>query len=496
MTPLPRITDGGRCSALVFVILLGIAQAASLGAVAFGTRAAFSALHGGIGPGPEVLVTLAAGGIAGALLHLAARVQAERLGQRYVADLRRVLYRHIAGMDAETLQGRRLGMLSMRFVGDLSAAKGWVAMGVTRGLAAVAVLPGAIIAIWLVSPRLAPVALLPLLLAVVVTAAVALGLADRHRGLRRRRAAIAGDMMERIALAPQLDLAGRTAQELDRLAGASRALEAEAASRAARAGLLRALPAMGAALAGVAVLGSAARMGVPAAEVAAMLATLSILMFPLGDLAGVWDRWCAWRIARERCISLLSLPSKARRAQASGAVSLALEGLGSVPPGALAVVSGASPGPALRSAAAQGGAMGVNYGLPPGKLPRIAYISDRAMILRGSLRRALTMGVDPRPHPHAIRKAARQFGLSGLLDRMGSTRSRVAEGGRGLSHTERLAVEMTRAALMRPDLVVIDHPGILPQDPLLARLARATGATILIGQEADGPLRLSLAPPA
>lgn len=491
MTDLPRIRDKGRAAGLALVTALGVAQAAALSAVAFATRSAFGALHSGAPLPVTMLALLAAGGIASALLHLAARVAGERMGQHYIADLRHTLYRHIAGMSVETLASRRVGALSMRFVGDLSAARLWVSTGVTRGIASIAVLPGAVVAMWLVSPALAPAALIPLAITGVVAVGIASALQDRHRGLRRRRAAIAGDMMERIAIAPQLDLAGRTGQELARLDDNGRALTGDAASRALRAGLLRALPAIGAALSGVAVLATAMRHALPAAEVAAMLAALSILMMPLGDLAGVWDRFCAWRIARERCRALLALPSTTRAPQRSGAVRLSIEGLGDVPAGSTAILSGRSASIALRSVAAQGGDRIVDYGLPVGQLPQIAYVTDRAVILRGSLRLALTIGVSPRPDPRTIRKVARGFGLTPLLERLGSTRHRIAEGGHDLSPIERLGVEMTRAALMRPDLVVIDHPLIAQNDPRLARLADMTGATLIVGHETDGPLCLT-----
>lgn len=489
MSDLPRLCAEGRGRRFALVLALGLAQAALLAVVAIATRHAFTALHAGQPISGGVLAGLTAGG-AGALVNLWASVQAERLGQSYGLSLRRTLYRHIAGMDPQALARRTLGGLSLRFVGDLSAAQGWFGGGLAQGLAALIVLPGGVAAMFFLSPPLAWATLLPLGLAAALTLACAAGLGPRHQRLRRRRSRIASSMVERIALAPALDLAGRTPRELARLDAQGAALVDDAAARRARVGLLRALPAIGMAIAGAAVVWTASARATPAAEVAAVLAALSLLHAPLRDLAAMWDRRCAWQAARLRCQALLRLPSQPRRIRPRGAaVPVQITGF-DTSTGPLSARIGSSqigiiraaPDDALavaRRLAGLSGSAGVTYDGAP-DLPRIALVAEAAPILRGSLRRNLALGGGPRPGGRELRARAREFGLETILARHGGLRGQIAEGGRDLPSDASLSLQLARAALTGPDLIVLHHPALRPEDPRLSALHRRTGATIVV----------------
>jgi ABC-type uncharacterized transport system fused permease/ATPase subunit len=129
-------------------------------------------------------------------------------------------------------------------------------------------------------------------------------------------------------------------------------------------------------------------------------------------------------------------------------------------------------------------------------LPRVAHLGARPPILRGSLRRTLTLGLAPRPATKEITRAARDFGLSPLLSRIGGTRGRV-EGPDALSEGETLRLALARVALARPDLVVIDN-ATLRADPdaaaLLALLRERAPATMVTvgGPPMRGEVRVAL----
>ncbi|MDB6452601.1 ATP-binding cassette domain-containing protein [Falsirhodobacter sp. 20TX0035] len=497
---MPKIAAEGRAGSLRIIALLGILQGVALGLVAWATRGAFSALAAGMMPPPVVFAGLVSGGAAVAALHLRQRVRAERLGQSFAASLRRNLYAHIAGMSRSDLSARRMGHLSLRFVGDLSAAREWAGAGVAQSVSAVFVLLAAVAAFVLLVPALALAGLAPMAVFLLIAVVLAAGLGSRHRVLRRRRGRIAAAMMERVALAPELDLAARTSQELKQLDHQSRHLATAAVDRRRQIEVMRLLPHLGSVCGGGLILWTAARLRVPPAEAAAALAILSIIALPLRDLTGIWDRWCAWSVTRAACERLFASDSALRSIQPRGrAVPVQFDGRLAggarasvdIPAGALAVLAG-PPGSGKSALArvlagqdrpAEGEVL---YGPTAGTLPRILHVSSAPLVLKGSLRRALTIGISPRPDPKHIRKVARAYGLGPLLDRRGSTKTRILEGGQDLSLQEQLALGLARAALSKPDLVVIDHPAARgADDPMLLRLYDDCGATMLITKQEE-----------
>ncbi len=124
------------------------------------------------------------------------------------------------------------------------------------------------------------------------------------------------------------------------------------------------------------------------------------------------------------------------------------------------------------------------------KRPMTVYVGSRSPILQGSLRRALTLGISPRPDDAAVEARARNFGLGPLIERLGGLDARVGEGGRTLSDGETLRVHLARAELSAPDLLVVDAPGV-GSDPELRRsfasLVRNGAATTLVAASEAAP---------
>jgi ABC-type transport system involved in cytochrome bd biosynthesis fused ATPase/permease subunit len=274
-------------------------------------------------------------------------------------------------------------------------------------------------------------------------------------------------------------------------------VEAVAVARATRVGLVRLVPQAGAAVGAAAVLWTSGAGGIAPATAAAGLSVLAILVLPMREFATAWDAYCGWTAARDRALVLLALPSRRREVVPRGhPVLLVLDALilgaaqisVAVRPGGVLAIEG-PPGSGKSQLAgiiagldrAEGGR--VLYDGDEAPLPRIAALTDRPAILQGSLRRALTLGIAPRPPATEVRRVARAFGLSALVNHGGLTDFRVGEAGRTLSPGQALRVELARIVLARPDLVVLDSPALAaePDAPaLVARLRAETDATLVV----------------
>lgn len=506
MSRLPGIFDEGRATGVALVAALAVAQAAAAGVAAFATRDVFLAFKTTSAATPlDSLALIVAAGAAIALLRVAERTIAEGVGQSYAASLRKTLFRHLTRMPAADLSRRRVGGLAIRFVGDLAAVKAWVSQGVARLISASIVLPGALAALAFLNPMLAGAVAAPLLLALAVMAGLAPGLGPLHRRLRSRRARLAADVSERIPVAPELRLLGRSARELDRLDKGARSLRRAAVARARASAMLRAVPEIGATLAGSALLLTAFMTGATSAEAAGALAVLAILTLPLRDLANVWDRRRAWEVARDKCRQILDAPLLEDRpatepSNVGGPARLtfdrvsagALQGVSTNAEAGdtIAVVGPNGAGKSTLLALAAGLAqaedglvtldgLDIRSFTPAQRCESVAYIGPRSPILKGSLRRALTLGVEPRPDDETIEATARAYGLGAVLARLGGLDGRLAEAGRNLSSGEARRLHLVRAALAKPRLLLLDEP-----DDALDLEGRACVERLLAGNRA------------
>ena len=223
-------------------------------------------------PSRETILLLSFAGILGGISIIFGGRFAEQLGQSYTVALRARLYEHIAGFSRADLENKRLGGLSLRFVGDMSAAREWAGQGVATLVSAAVVLPAALVTLWILEPLLAQITLLVIAGCAFVSVVSVLKLPVQHRDLRSKRGALAVNSIERIAVAPELDLAGRTPQEVASLSRQGAELAERATRRATHFSVLKAIPGIGAGIAGAAFLAVAAHNGIAAATIAASLA--------------------------------------------------------------------------------------------------------------------------------------------------------------------------------------------------------------------------------
>jgi ABC-type multidrug transport system fused ATPase/permease subunit len=504
MRLLPPLATRDRILDAVLVVLCGIAQAAALAVAAFATRDAFAALHQGQPIGLRTILELGLAGVFGALCLLVSRRRAEALGQSYAICLRRILYRQIARLPKSRHDERRVGALSLRFVGDLSAARLWFGRGLPDVLSAAVVLPGALAILFVLDPALAVAGSLPLGGALVLMAAIAWHLERRHRTLRRRRASIAIGMIERIAIAPHLDLMGRTTKELRALDEQGTALRADAVARRGRTVGLQAVLQVGLAFAGLVMLWTAGRNGVAPATVAASLSVIALVALPMQDLGGAWDRYCAWRVAREKALRLLAEPTlKRRSAAAHAAATVSVTGTidetpidFEAPPGEVTILRNPLANRIAQCISGLDHQPGLKVSFDgKARRPRIAHIGDDHIGLQGSLRRSATLMSRKRPDDARIREVLEAFGLGTLLGKPRGLDQRLAENGRGLAPEQSLRLDLARAVLGEADIIVIASlrwAAEPERDILLRGLGDLTPATIILANLQNTPTSLRI----
>ena len=511
MSRLPALGADGRARSIAVVALLALGQAAAAGVAAFATRDVFAALGEAAAiPPTTALLLLAASGLGLAALRIAERVRAERLGQDYAATLRLALFRHVAKLPASEVARRRAGALALRFVGDLQAVRGWISSGVARLISSAIVLPATVLVLFALNPVLAAAAAGPLLLGLLAMALAGPALGPAHHRLRERRARLAADMGERLPHGPELRLLGRVKLETQRLERRTAGLVEAAVARAHRLAALQAIPDVVAATAAAALLFAAWRTGAASAEAAGALAALGLATHPLRALAGVWDRRRAWVVARDKCEEVLAARPVAREPDtdaeatvdgpalafaevqmrrdaprvtiaAGDGEKVAVVGPNGAGKSTLLALAAGLEGPASGRVAIAGrdvGGLGARE-----RAERIAFAGPRSPILKGTLRRALTMGCAPPPNDAEIAAMAERAGLGAVLARLGGLDGKVREGGRNLSAGEARRVLLVRALLGDVELLLLDEPDDA-LDPagnaLSADLVRAHPATTLV----------------
>ncbi|MEM7683473.1 MAG: ABC transporter ATP-binding protein [Pseudomonadota bacterium] len=477
MSGFPAIVANGRGRFLILVVLTALLQALAAACAAIATRDIFATFlaHDETRPVGAFLV-LAGSGLAIAAGRIGQATLGERLGQSFAGELRDRLFTQFSQMPRLDVQNQRRGGLALRFVGDLSAIRGWVGDGLPKAFASGFVLPAACMAGFLLHPMLGAVLCGCVCFALLVLALAARRLRPLHQALRRRRARLSADMSERAPQAPDLRLIGRMAQERARLRVQTQALTDAATARRRAGAIMRAVPDVVAAAAAALVLAVSLDLDLPTSLAAGGLAAAAIVVTPLRDLALISDRYSAFYVARTKCIRVFKRPILSEAADTPVDTSLTFREVShgplqnvsfTVPPGGTFILrgsNGSGKSTLLRLAAGleepgQGHTLiGAEPAVRAAPQSRVCLIDSHTPILAGSLRRSLTLGARKRPPDARIRDVAVAFGLASLLCRLGGLNGKISELGRNLSEGERWRVLLVRARLAKARIILLDCP--------------------------------------
>ncbi|WP_199315969.1 ABC transporter ATP-binding protein [Tolypothrix sp. FACHB-123] len=490
---IPRILSGIRIWLLSRLVMNGFFQAIATLANAFLVELAFDKIITAVDPSFnqkiwQIGLGLVAAAVVTALLRMMERTDAERIGQEYVYELRMILYDRLMNLSPRTLQSRTQGGIMLRFVSDLSAIRQWVSLGLARLVVAITAAIASLLALSLVNTRLAFTVAVILTIGTVSAFRLSQKMRTTAKEARNRLSRLAGNINEKVGSIAVVQVFGQSQREKRRIARQCRDLEQAMVNRAVVAGQMQAITEGTTAIAASATLlmGAlevAANRATPGTVVAAMT-IVGFLVPRLRDLGKVQEYWHNSRVALAKIQQFLATPSLVKEVPNApelqmgpgclefDAVSLegSIDNVSAIAfPGEIVAIVG--PNGAGKSTLLSLAARLVDpdkgvIRLDGQDLTKHSLKSVRRAIgmaaldlplLRGSVDKNLRYRWRDAPIEE-ITRVRKLCGIDELLAELPEgEKTRVAEGGKGLSAGQRQRIALARAILGNPPVLLLDE---------------------------------------
>lgn len=490
----PRLRSGKRTHTLAGLVANGLCQAEAAAGGVICVQQIFDRMIAGAGSAtffsdtwPYLLGFLVSTAMIAAL-RMRERIDAERLGYDFTAAIRFTLMKHLSQLSSRALGRRSQGAVMLRFLGDLTAIKQWVSMGLSRLIVAGVATFAALIILAFLSPLLA----VTVGIVIIAGAAAALFLGrpmeKAEREARRLRTHLAASTSERIAAMSVVQSHGQVDRERKQMQKRSDRLRVAMLSRAGVSGSLRAAvhACLGLATLAALVVGAmevGAGNSTPGTVVAAM-SLVALLVPQLRDLGRVFELYTAAKVSKEKILSLLATgplivdrPDATKLRKGSGRIEfkdVKVEG----------VFKGVSARAKAGDVVALMGANGSGKSTLLALASRLMDPDDGSILIDGqkishvtldSLRRAVgVVSADLPLLRHSLianlkyRKrdavdaeidhVVAMCGLAPLIAKLpGGLEAKIAERGRNLSLGERQRVMLARAMVGEPRILLLDE---------------------------------------
>ncbi len=315
---IPKILTNKRKWLLLRLIIIGIAQAGIAIISVLIVRYLFDQISTHPGDVFEhdllifsaVIFTLT---LFNAWLKMAERVESERMGQDYIYDLRLILYDRLVSLPSRTIQGRGKGGLMLRFIGDLTALRQWISLGVARLTVACVITVCVLVALAMIDWLLAAYTTVVLGIAVITVLYLSPQLEQAAKDVRKRRTYLANNINEKISSIAVVQIFNQHHREQQRIRRQSMRLQNASLERAAIIGKLRGIAEATAAITtfGVLILGcyEVANGATTPGSVVAAMTFIGFLAPSLKDLGRVHEYWKNSTVSVAKIESFLEIPS-------------------------------------------------------------------------------------------------------------------------------------------------------------------------------------------
>jgi len=263
--------------------------------------------------------------LASGLLKWRERVEAERLGQDYVHNIRLSLFDHLSRLSFRVLARKRKGPLLLRFMNDLTALRQWVTIGLSRLVISSIILTIGLAALFFINVDIALALVVLFVLGVLCAFLLGKSVNASVRQARKRRSILASGITEKMLTMPTIQILARRQVERRHFQKGSRKLTTAMRQRASFIGLLRGLTRIVSSLALV-VTAFIGALGLQSGQIntgdlIAAIALVTFLSPALYDFGRVYEYWHGAQIASEKIDALLRLgplitpPVKGQRAR-------------------------------------------------------------------------------------------------------------------------------------------------------------------------------------